>query len=132
MPPPRLFAIRANMPSRMHPSGTPVADPSLNSTYGMHPAMSFKRRSPNPIVATAIGALVGLAIVGGAVSLLALPAMAQSATSAAHVSGEFEHTYGYGDEQPSFNTATRDASGNRVFVEGRIMTTGPNGKIDLQ
>lgn len=86
--------------------------------------MSFKRRSPNPIVATAIGTLVGLAIVGGAVTLLALPAAAQRSSSAAQVSGEFErpYGYGYGEEQQSYDANTRDASGNRVILDGRIMT----------
>jgi hypothetical protein len=38
--------------------------------------MSFRRQAPNILASGAIGALVGLAIVGGAVALLALPGLA--------------------------------------------------------
>ena len=86
--------------------------------------MSFKRKSPNVIVSLAMGALVGLAIVGGAVGLLTMPALAQPPSPAAQISGEFERPFGfgYGEEQSSFDANTRDASGNRVILDGRIMT----------
>ena len=86
--------------------------------------MSFKRKSPNVIVSLAMGALVGLAIVGGAVGLLAMPALAQPPSPAAQISGEFERPFGfgYGEEQSSYDANTRDASGNRVILDGRIMT----------
>lgn len=86
--------------------------------------MSFKRKSPNAIVSLAMGALVGLAIVGGAVGLLTMPALAQPPSSAPQVSGEFERPFGfgYGEEQASYDANTRDASGNRVILDGRIMT----------
>ncbi len=38
--------------------------------------MSFRRRQPNVLASGALGALVGMAIVGGAVALLALPGLA--------------------------------------------------------
>lgn len=86
--------------------------------------MSFKRKSPNVIVSLAMGALVGLAIVGGAVGLLTMPALAQPPSPAAQISGEFERPFGfgYGEEQSSYDANTRDASGNRVILDGRIMT----------
>lgn len=86
--------------------------------------MSFKRKSPNAIVAVAMGALVGLALVGGAVGLLTMPALAQPPSPAAQVSGEFERPfgYGYGEEQASYDANTRDASGNRIILDGRIQT----------
>lgn len=65
---------------------------------------------------------MGLAIVGGAVLLLAMPASAQN--SAARVSGEFERPFGfaYGQEQSSYDANSRDAHGNRIILDGRIMT----------
>ena len=93
--------------------------------------MSFKRKSPNAVVSTAIGALVGLAIVGGAVGLLALPALAQPPSPAAQVSCEFERPfgYGYGEEQAAYDANTRDASGNRIILDGRIMTGMDNSSL---
>ncbi len=43
---------------------------------------------------------------------------------AAQVSGEFERPFGfsYGQEQSSYNASTRDANGNRIILDGRIMT----------
>lgn len=86
--------------------------------------MSFKRRSPNVVVSLGMGALVGLALVGGAVGLLTMPAIAQPPSPASQVSGEFERPYGYeyGEEQAAFDASTRDASGNRIILDGRIMT----------
>jgi holdfast attachment protein HfaA len=86
--------------------------------------MSFKRKGPGVIVSTGIGVLVGAAIVGGSLALLALPARAQQSGSAAQVSGEFERPfgYGYGEEQTPYEANTRDAAGNRVIIDGRIMT----------
>lgn len=104
--------------------GTSVANPRFNSTTGIHQLMSFKRKSPNAIVAVAMGALVGLALVGGAVGLLTMPALAQPPSPAAQVSGGFERPfgYGYGEEQASYDANTRDASGNRIILDGRIQT----------
>ncbi len=68
---------------------------------------------------------MGLAIVGGAILLLAMPASAQTGgSSAAQVSGEFERPFGfaYGQEQSSYDANTRDANGNRIILDGRIMT----------
>jgi holdfast attachment protein HfaA len=93
--------------------------------------MSFKRKSPNVVVATAMGALVGLLLVGGAVTLLAMPALAQPPSPAASVSGEFERPFGfgYGEEQTSYEANTRDASGNRIILDGRIMTGMDNSSL---
>jgi len=104
--------------------GTSVANPWNNSTTGMHQPMSFRRKSPNAIVAAAMGALVGLALVGGAVGLLTMPALAQPPSPAARVSGEFDRPFGfgYGEEQASYDASTRDASGNRIILDGRIQT----------
>ena len=86
--------------------------------------MSFKRQGPGVFISTVIGAVAGAAIVGGLVALLTLPAMAQPPSPAAEVSGEFERPfgYGYGQEQASYDANTRDANGNRVILDGRIMT----------
>lgn len=43
--------------------------------------MSFKRKGPGAFVSGVIGAVVGFAVVGGVVALLALPASARSADS---------------------------------------------------
>lgn len=85
--------------------------------------MSFKRKGPGVLVSAALGALAGVALVGGAVALLAMPSYAQT-SSAAQVSGEFERPfgYGYGEEQSGYDANTRDANGNRVILDGRIMT----------
>lgn len=40
--------------------------------------MSFKRKSPGVLVSTVIGTLAGAAIVGGAMVLFTLPALASS------------------------------------------------------
>ena len=86
--------------------------------------MSFKRKGPGVLVSTVIGAVAGAAIVGGLVAILTLPAMAQPPSPAAQVSGEFERPfgYGYGEEQATYDANTRDANGNRVILDGRIMT----------
>ena len=93
--------------------------------------MSFKRRPPNVIVSTAIGTLVGLALIGGAVGLLTMPALAQPPSPAANVSGEFERPfgYGYGEEQSAFDANTRDSAGNRIILDGRIMTGMDNSSL---
>ncbi|MEZ5939050.1 MAG: holdfast anchoring protein HfaA [Hyphomonadaceae bacterium] len=75
------------------------------------------------VVSSVLGALAGLAVVIGAVALLALPADAQT-NPASSGFGEFEHPYGfaYGAETQAFDANTRDANGNRVIIDGRIMT----------
>jgi holdfast attachment protein HfaA len=67
----------------------------------------------------AIGALSGVALIGGLLALLSLPAQAQAAS----VSGEFERPFGFapGQETQSFDANTRDANGNRLILDGRIM-----------
>ena len=86
--------------------------------------MSFKRKGPSVFVSTVIGAVAGAALVGGMVALLTLPALAQPPSPAAQVSGEFERPfgYGYGEEQAAYDANTRDANGNRIILDGRIMT----------
>jgi len=85
--------------------------------------MSFKRKGPGVLVSAALGALAGVALVGGAVALLAMPSYAQT-SPAARVSGEFERPFGfgYGEEQSGYDANTRDANGNRVILDGRILT----------
>lgn len=86
--------------------------------------MSFKRKGPGVLISASLGALTGILLVGGSIALLSLPAFAQTSSPAAQVSGEFErpYGYGYGQEQAAFDANTRDASGNRVIIDGRIMT----------
>ena len=86
--------------------------------------MSFKRKGPGVLISASLGALTGILLVGGSIALLSLPAFAQTSSPAAQVSGEFERPfgYGYGEEQAAFDANTRDASGNRVIIDGRIMT----------
>jgi hypothetical protein len=43
--------------------------------------MSFRKKGPNVLVSGALGAAVGLAIVGGLVVLLQIPAQAEHASS---------------------------------------------------
>jgi holdfast attachment protein HfaA len=85
--------------------------------------MSFRKKD-NPLAAGAIGAATGIAIIAGIVLLTQLPASAQQANPAANVSGEFERPFGfaYGQEQSAFDANTRDANGNRLILDGRIMT----------
>lgn len=82
--------------------------------------MSFRRNGPGVLASGAIGALTGVALVGGVLALLSLPAHAQAAA----VSGEFERPFGfaYGQESQAFDANTRDANGNRLILDGRIMT----------
>ncbi len=86
--------------------------------------MSFKRKGPGVFISASLGALTGILLVGGSIALLSFPAFAQTSSPAAQVSGEFERPfgYGYGEEQAAFDANTRDASGNRVIIDGRIMT----------
>ena len=87
--------------------------------------MPFKRKGPGVIASGMIGMAVGFALVSGVIALLALPASAQTASNtAAQVSGEFERPFGfsYGQEQSAFDANSRDASGNRIILDGRIMT----------
>ncbi len=117
-------AFRRRIP-RMHASGTSVADPGSNSTLGIRQTMSFKRKGPGVIASGLIGVVVGFAVVSGVVALLALSASAQTTgNSAAQVSGEFERPFGfsYGQEQSAFDASSRDANGNRIILDGRIMT----------
>jgi holdfast attachment protein HfaA len=90
----------------------------------MHLTMSLKRKAPGVLVSAAMGALSGALLIGGAITLLSFPAFAQTSSPAAQASGEFErpYGYGYGQEQAAFDANTRDASGNRVILDGRIMT----------
>lgn len=85
--------------------------------------MSFQRKGPGVLVSGVIGMAVGFAIVSGVIALLALPASAQT-NGAAQVSGEFERPFGfsYGQEQSPYDANTRDANGNRIILDGRIMT----------
>ena len=62
--------------------------------------MSFKRKSPGVFVSTVIGTLAGAAIVGGAMVLFTLPALAQTRSPAVHVSGDFGHPFGDGIGKP--------------------------------
>lgn len=89
--------------------------------------MSFKHKGSGALASASLGALTGTLVVGGAIILLAFPpfpAFAQTGGSAAQSSGEFERPFGfgYGQESQSFDANTRDASGNRVILDGRIMT----------
>lgn len=86
--------------------------------------MSFKSKGAGVIVSASLGALTGTLFVGGAIIMLAFPASAQTGGSPAQSSGEFERPYGfgYGEESQSYDANTRDASGNRVILDGRIMT----------
>jgi len=86
--------------------------------------MSFKRKGPGFLASAALGALAGMVLVGSAVALLALPAYAQPPSPAPQISGEFERPFGfsYGEEQSAYDANTRDANGNRVILDGRIMT----------
>ena len=66
---------------------------------------------------TTLGASAALAVVG----FFATPAAdAQEASSVS----QFERPYGYGfgDESRPFDAGSRDINGNRVIVNGRIMT----------
>lgn len=103
--------------------GIPVARRRSTSTCGDQLTMSFKRKGPGAFVSGIIGAVVGFVMVSGVVALLALPASAQT-SSAAQVSGEFERPFGYsyGQEQTPYDANTRDANGNRIILDGRIMT----------
>jgi hypothetical protein len=56
--------------------------------------MSFRKKGPNVLVSGALGAAVGLAIVGGLVVLLQIPAQAEHSSAislrqhSAHIAGE--------------------------------------------
>ncbi len=85
--------------------------------------MSYRKKD-NVLAAGAMGAAVGLALVGGIVVLLQFPASAQAAANTARTTGEFERPFGfaYGQESQPFDANTRDANGNRLILDGRIMT----------
>ena len=86
--------------------------------------MSFRKKD-NPLAAGAIGAATGLALIAGIVLLTQLPASAQAASNPAYSqSGDFERPFGfsYGQETQGFDANTRDANGNRLILDGRIMT----------
>ena len=108
----------------LHASGTSVANPGFSSTHGIHQTMSFQRKGPGVLASGVIGVAVGFAIVSSIIALLALPASAQTGNTAAQVSGEFERPFGfsYGQEQSTYDANTRDGNGNRIILDGRIMT----------
>lgn len=66
-------------------------------------------------------AKVSIIILGTAVSLLALPALAQSSTGSANYNAGYGRTAG--QENRMVDYSTRDANGNRVIVDG-VMLTG--------
>ncbi len=77
------------------------------------------------VLSSLLGAATGIGIVGGVILALTLPAKADAQTSpAASSTGEFSRPYGfgYGQEFQPFDASTRDANGNRVILDGRIMT----------
>lgn len=80
------------------------------------------RRRPSLFASGALGAVTGVAIVGGIIALLSLPAYAQQASRPAQQAFEFERPYGmaYGQELSPYDASTRDANGNRVVVNGLI------------
>jgi holdfast attachment protein HfaA len=85
--------------------------------------MSFRKKD-NPLAAGAIGAATGLALIAGIV-MLTQQANAQAASNPAYgQSGDFERPFGfsYGQESQGFDANTRDANGNRLILDGRIMT----------
>src|SRR5690349_13721381 len=87
--------------------------------------MSFKRKEPGIIASGAIGIGTGLLLIGGFVLLTQLPASAQQAGNPSSAqSGDFERPFGfsYGQESQAFDANTRDANGNRLILDGRIMT----------
>ena len=87
--------------------------------------MSFQRKQPGILASGAIGIGTGLLVVGGIVLLTQLPASAQQATNPSSAqSGDFERPFGfsYGQEAQGFDANTRDANGNRLILDGRIMT----------
>ncbi|HEV7689483.1 MAG TPA: holdfast anchoring protein HfaA [Hyphomonadaceae bacterium] len=86
---------------------------------------SFQNRQPGVLASGAIGIATGLLVVGGIVLLTQLPASAQQAANPAYSqSGDFERPFGfsYGQEAQGFDANTRDANGNRLILDGRIMT----------
>jgi hypothetical protein len=52
----------------------------MRFNFGMFQTMSFKRKGPGPLTSGVIGAAAGLAIVGGVIVLLAIPASANTDT----------------------------------------------------
>ena len=66
-------------------------------------------------------AKVSIIILGTAVSLLALPALAQSSTGSANYNAGYGRVAG--SENHVVEYSTRDANGNRVIVDG-VMLTG--------
>jgi hypothetical protein len=88
--------------------------------------MSFKRKGPGVLASGAIGALVGVAIVGSAVLLLSLPASAQTGNSSAQVSGEFESPFGfsYGQEQSPYEAGSREGK-SKIRIPGSTVLRSP-------
>jgi len=85
------------------------------------------RRNTNVLASSALGAVAGVAIVGLIIVVMALPASAQSANPASGYSGDFERPWGYsaGQETTAYDPVSgygRDANGNRVILDGRIMS----------
>lgn len=85
------------------------------------------RKHPAELVLSSLlGAATGVGIVAGVILLLTLPAKAsaQTANPASSFTGEFQRPYGFahGQESQPFDAATRDANGNRLILDGRIMT----------
>ncbi len=80
------------------------------------------RRRPAVLLSGAMGALTGLALVGGMIMLLSMPAHAQQANPAPYSGNQFERPYGmgYGQELTPYEASTRDANGNRRVVNGLL------------
>ncbi len=76
----------------------------------------------NMLACSATGAVTGVLLAFSLINILASPAQAQ-ANPAPGWAGELERPwgFGYGQETQGFDANTRDANGNRLIVDGRIM-----------
>lgn len=86
--------------------------------------MPFQRKGPGILASGALGALTGVALIGGLIALLSLPAQAQQTSTPSSSAADFQRPFGfgYGQETQPFDANTRDASNNRLIVDGRILT----------
>lgn len=76
----------------------------------------------NLLATSVMGAVTGVMLAFSFVTALGMPAEAQT-NPAASWSSDFERPYGfgYGQETQGIDANTRDANGNRLIVDGRIM-----------
>jgi holdfast attachment protein HfaA len=92
--------------------------------------MTFSARL---FASSAVGSFAGVIAACALMVVLALPAHAQTARRPSSSLGDLEQPYGfaYGEQNQPIDADTRDANGNRLIVDGVIMSGAANSQTSI-